>query len=63
MRMTTAISRTRVAKHKLPLTVLHNNDLNQVTWEVRARGGTPKFTESQALPDVDLAAFAVGSLL
>jgi pyruvate dehydrogenase (quinone) len=38
--------------------VLHNNDLNQVTWEMRAMQGSPKFTESQRLPDVDYAAFA-----
>jgi pyruvate dehydrogenase (quinone) len=38
--------------------VLHNNDLNQVTWELRAMGGTPKFVESQALPDVSYADFA-----
>src|SRR5207253_9393931 len=29
--------------------VLHNNDLNQVTWELRAMGGAPKFEESQVL--------------
>ena len=38
--------------------MLHNNDLNQVTWEMRAMGGAPKFVESQALPDVDFAGFA-----
>jgi pyruvate dehydrogenase (quinone) len=38
--------------------VLHNDDLNQVTWEMRAMEGAPKFTESQTLPDVDYAAFA-----
>jgi len=38
--------------------VLHNNDLSQVTWELRAMGGTPKFVESQALPDMDYAGFA-----
>jgi pyruvate dehydrogenase (quinone) len=38
--------------------VLHNNDLNQVTWELRAMGGSPKFEESQSLPDVDYAGFA-----
>jgi len=38
--------------------VLHNNDLNQVTWELRAMQGTPKFAESQTLPTVDFAAFA-----
>jgi pyruvate dehydrogenase (quinone) len=43
---------------RLVVTVLHNDDLNQVTWELRAMGGTPKFIESQALPDVSYAAFA-----
>ncbi|MBP2326112.1 thiamine pyrophosphate-dependent acetolactate synthase large subunit-like protein [Kibdelosporangium banguiense] len=38
--------------------VFHNNDLNQVTWELRAMGGAPKFEESQVLPDVNYAAFA-----
>ena len=40
--------------------VLHNNDLNQVTWELRAMGGAPKFEESQVLPDVSYADFARG---
>jgi pyruvate dehydrogenase (quinone) len=43
---------------RLIVAVLHNNDLNQVTWEMRAMGGSPKFTESQTLPDVDYAGFA-----
>jgi pyruvate dehydrogenase (quinone) len=38
--------------------VLHNNDLNQVTWELRAMGGAPKFEESQVLPDISYAGFA-----
>ncbi len=38
--------------------VFHNNDLNQVTWEMRAMGDAPKFEESQSLPDVDYAGFA-----
>ena len=38
--------------------IFHNNDLNQVTWELRAMGGAPKFEESQVLPDVDYAGFA-----
>ncbi|WP_027941898.1 thiamine pyrophosphate-requiring protein [Amycolatopsis taiwanensis] len=38
--------------------VFHNNDLNQVTWELRAMTGAPKFEESQSLPDVDYAGFA-----
>jgi len=46
---------------RLVVAVLHNDDLNQVTWEMRAMAGAPKFVESQALPDVDFAGFA-GSL-
>jgi pyruvate dehydrogenase (quinone) len=45
---------------RLIVAVLHNNDLNQVTWEMRAMQGAPKFTQSQRLPDVDYAAFAAG---
>lgn len=40
---------------RLVVAVLHNNDLNQVTWELRSLGGTPEFVESQALPDVSYA--------
>jgi pyruvate dehydrogenase (quinone) len=43
---------------RLVVAVLHNNDLNQVTWEMRAMGGAPKFEQSQTLPDVDYAGFA-----
>ena len=43
---------------RLIVAILHNNDLNQVTWEMRAMAGAPKFAESQTLPDVDYAAFA-----
>ncbi|WP_122817478.1 thiamine pyrophosphate-requiring protein [Nocardioides pantholopis] len=46
------------ADPRLVVAVLHNNDLTQVTWELRAMGGTPKFVESQALPDVSYAGFA-----
>ena len=46
------------ADPRLIVAVLHNDDLNQVTWEMRAMEGAPKFTESQTLPDVDYAAFA-----
>ncbi len=45
---------------RLVVCVLHNNDLNQVTWELRAMGGTPKFEESQVLPEVSYADFARG---
>jgi pyruvate dehydrogenase (quinone) len=43
---------------RLIVAILHNNDLNQVTWEMRAMAGAPKFAESQTLPDVDFAGFA-----
>jgi pyruvate dehydrogenase (quinone) len=43
---------------RLIIAVLHNNDLNQVTWEMRAMEGSPKFTESQQLPDVSYEGFA-----
>jgi pyruvate dehydrogenase (quinone) len=43
---------------RLIIAILHNNDLNQVTWEMRAMEGSPKFAESQTLPEVDYAAFA-----
>ncbi|HEY6494237.1 MAG TPA: thiamine pyrophosphate-requiring protein [Trebonia sp.] len=43
---------------RLIIAVLHNNDLNQVTWEMRAMEGAPKFTESQTLPEVSYEAFA-----
>jgi pyruvate dehydrogenase (quinone) len=45
---------------RLVVAVLHNNDLNQVTWEMRAMEGAPKFPDSQTIPDVDYAAFARG---
>ncbi|MGI8761092.1 MAG: thiamine pyrophosphate-requiring protein [Jatrophihabitantaceae bacterium] len=43
---------------RLVVAVLHNSDLNQVTWEMRAMEGSPKFAESQTLPSVDFAAVA-----
>jgi pyruvate dehydrogenase (quinone) len=45
---------------RLVVAVLHNNDLNQVTWEMRAMQGAPKFAESQRIPDVSYADFARG---
>ena len=43
---------------RLIIAVLHNNDLNQVTWEMRAMEGAPKFPESQRIPDVSYEGFA-----
>ncbi len=38
--------------------VLHNDDLNQVTWEMRIMSGDPKFDPSQDLPSFDYAHYA-----
>jgi pyruvate dehydrogenase (quinone) len=46
------------ADPRLIIAVLHNNDLNQVTWEMRAMEGAPRFIESQRLPDVSYEGFA-----
>ncbi|GHC82525.1 thiamine pyrophosphate-requiring protein [Nocardiopsis terrae] len=43
---------------RLVVCVLHNNDLNQVTWELRAMTGSPKTPYSQDLPDMSYAGFA-----
>ncbi|OAH12066.1 thiamine pyrophosphate-requiring protein [Streptomyces jeddahensis] len=43
---------------RLVIGVWNNQDLNQVTWELRAMGGAPSFLPSQELPDVPYAAFA-----
>jgi len=43
---------------RLVVGILHNNDLNQVTWELRAMGGSPQFLPSQQLPDFPFAAYA-----
>ncbi|OUD04980.1 thiamine pyrophosphate-requiring protein [Streptomyces swartbergensis] len=43
---------------RLVVAVWNNQDLNQVTWEMRAMEGAPQFLPSQAIPDVQYAAFA-----
>ncbi|MEU0247937.1 thiamine pyrophosphate-requiring protein [Streptomyces sp. NPDC006235] len=43
---------------RLVIAVWNNQDLNQVTWEMRAMEGAPQFLPSQQLPDVQYAAFA-----
>lgn len=45
---------------RLAILVLNNHDLAQVTWEMRAMEGDPKFKASQDIPDVDYARFAQG---
>ncbi|MGH3661915.1 MAG: thiamine pyrophosphate-requiring protein [Micromonosporaceae bacterium] len=43
---------------RLVVGVLNNGDLNQVTWELRAMGGSPQFLPSQRLPDFPYAGYA-----
>ena len=43
---------------RLVVLVLNNGDLNQVTWEMRAMAGDPKFDASQTVPAFDYARFA-----
>jgi pyruvate dehydrogenase (quinone) len=40
------------------IVVLHNDDLNQVTWEQRVMSGDPKLEVSQVLPDFPYAGYA-----
>ena len=56
--LTVAKYRQRWLDQRFYVLVLHNNDLNQVTWEQRVMEGDPKFDASQDLPDVDYAAHA-----
>jgi pyruvate dehydrogenase (quinone) len=43
---------------RLVILVLHNDDLNQVTWEQRAMEGDPKYEGTQVLPDFPYARYA-----
>jgi pyruvate dehydrogenase (quinone) len=49
---------SRWANQQLVVVVLHNNDLNQVTWEQRVMSGDPKLDASQTLPDFPYAEYA-----
>jgi pyruvate dehydrogenase (quinone) len=48
----------RWSNQQLVVVVLHNNDLNQVTWEQRVMSGDPKLEASQTLPDFPYAEYA-----
>jgi pyruvate dehydrogenase (quinone) len=48
----------RWPNRQLVVLVLHNNDLNQVTWEQRVMSGDPKLDVSQTLPDFPYARYA-----
>ncbi|HET6570845.1 MAG TPA: thiamine pyrophosphate-requiring protein [Solirubrobacterales bacterium] len=43
---------------QLIVLVLHNDDLNQVTWEQRVLSGDPKLEASQSIPSIDYARYA-----
>jgi pyruvate dehydrogenase (quinone) len=43
---------------RLIVLVLHNDDLNQVTWEQRAMEGDPRYDASQDIPDFPYARYA-----
>ncbi len=43
---------------RLVVLVLHNDDLNQVTWEQRVMTGDPKLEASQDIPDFPYASYA-----
>jgi pyruvate dehydrogenase (quinone) len=43
---------------RLIVLVLHNNDLNQVTWEQRVMNGDPKYEASQDVPEFPYAEYA-----
>jgi pyruvate dehydrogenase (quinone) len=49
---------TEWADPRLVIAVLHNDDLNQVTWEMRAMEGAPQFLPSQHLPTFPYAHYA-----
>jgi len=48
----------RWADPRLVILVLHNQDLNQVTWEMRVMEGDPKFEASQSIPGVPYVEYA-----
>ncbi len=56
--LTIAKYRHRWSNQQLVVLVLHNDDLNQVTWEQRAMEGDPKYEGSQDLPDFPYARYA-----
>jgi pyruvate dehydrogenase (quinone) len=45
------------SNRQLIVLVLHNDDLNQVTWEQRVLTGDPKLEASQRIPDFDYAGY------
>ncbi len=65
MQMTGNMELVTIAKYwrewkdpRLVILVLNNQDLSQVTWELRAMLGEPKYSPSQDIPDFPYAAYA-----
>ena len=56
--ITAAKYRRRWLDPRFVVAVLNNGDLNMVSWELRALGGSPKLPETQDVPPFDYAAFA-----
>jgi pyruvate dehydrogenase (quinone) len=56
--ITVAKYRAEWSDQRFVIGVWNNQDLNQVTWEMRAMSGSPQFLPSQRIPDVRYAAFA-----
>jgi len=56
--LTIARYKDRFIDPRLIVLVLANRDLNQVTWEMRAMEGNPRFATSQDVPAFDHARFA-----
>jgi pyruvate dehydrogenase (quinone) len=56
--VTVARYRERFTDPRFVVLVLHNNDLNEVTWGQREMEGDPRFAASQEIPDVDYARYA-----
>ncbi|PJE93710.1 thiamine pyrophosphate-requiring protein [Streptomyces carminius] len=56
--ITLAKYRSEWSDPRLVVAVWNNQDLNQVTWEMRAMSGSPQFLPSQQIPDVSYARFA-----
>ncbi|HSK40634.1 MAG TPA: thiamine pyrophosphate-requiring protein [Arenibaculum sp.] len=56
--ITVARYRHRWPDPRFIVLVLNNQDLNQVTWEMRAQAGSPKWEGSQQVPDFPYARYA-----
>jgi pyruvate dehydrogenase (quinone) len=56
--ITVSINWRKWSDPRFVVLALNNRDLNQVTWEMRAQSGDPKFDASQNLPDFRYSQYA-----